>query len=208
MLFLKYWGKKFGPLVKELLNFFTQKIVKKLSNTGLGSEIEIWDTGSGKKTIPDPGSRCQKSTGSRIRITVGMSFLCVLFQIQNCRASCTTDFAVFPADLADCQQACTNFPFEACRADCFSRFANAPDPAIARASCSAACASICSVSSDTVGFQIGVSPGALARPFCPAPKLPVCQLSTGSTAVGRVFKFYSLFVVCNDLLRILISRLF
>jgi hypothetical protein len=44
--------------MKEL---FTQKIVKKLSR------IWVWDPGSGKP-IPDPGSRGQKGTGSRIRI--------------------------------------------------------------------------------------------------------------------------------------------
>ncbi len=33
---------------------------------GLGSGIR--DPGSGKKPIPDPGSRGQKGTGSRIRI--------------------------------------------------------------------------------------------------------------------------------------------
>ncbi len=43
---------------------FSQKIVTKLSN------IWVWDPGSGKNPfrIPDPGSRGQKSTGSRIRI--------------------------------------------------------------------------------------------------------------------------------------------
>ncbi len=68
ILVLKCWRKKFGPILKE---FFTQKIVNKLS------KIWVWDPGSGirdpgswirKKPIPDPGSRGQKGTGSRIRI--------------------------------------------------------------------------------------------------------------------------------------------
>jgi hypothetical protein len=47
--------------MKEL---FTPKIVKKLSR------IWVWDPGSEirKKPIPDPVSRGQKGTGSRIRI--------------------------------------------------------------------------------------------------------------------------------------------
>jgi hypothetical protein len=47
---------------QRIIELFTQKIVKKL--------FKIWsrDPGSGKKPIPDPGSRGQKGTGSRIRI--------------------------------------------------------------------------------------------------------------------------------------------
>jgi hypothetical protein len=63
---LKCLRKKFGPIFKELLkkNPKTQKIFNMLSN------IWVWDPGSGirKKPIPDPGSRGQKGTGSRIRI--------------------------------------------------------------------------------------------------------------------------------------------
>jgi hypothetical protein len=48
----------------RILELFTQKVVTKLS------KIWLWDPRSGirKKTIPDPGSRGQKGTGSRIRI--------------------------------------------------------------------------------------------------------------------------------------------
>jgi hypothetical protein len=54
---------------QRIIELFTQKIVNKLS------KIWVWDPGSGiqdpvsgKKPIPDPGSRGQKGTGSRIRI--------------------------------------------------------------------------------------------------------------------------------------------
>ncbi len=48
----------------RIIEFFTQKIVTKLS------KIWVWDPGSEirKKPIPDPGSRGHKSTGTRIRI--------------------------------------------------------------------------------------------------------------------------------------------
>ncbi len=48
------------------MEFFTQKVVTKLSKYEFGTR----DLGSGirKKPIPDPGSRGQKGTGSRIRI--------------------------------------------------------------------------------------------------------------------------------------------
>jgi len=50
----------------RILELFTQKVVTKLS------KIWLWDPRSGirKKTIPDPGSRGQKGTGSRIRIRI------------------------------------------------------------------------------------------------------------------------------------------
>jgi hypothetical protein len=71
-----YVATKFNKIVNEVLkkkiwaNFqriielFTKKIVKKLL------KIWSWDPGSGKNPfqIPDPGSRGQKGTGSRIRI--------------------------------------------------------------------------------------------------------------------------------------------
>jgi hypothetical protein len=49
---------------QRIIELFTQKIVNKLS------KIWVWDPGSEirKKPIPDPGSRGQKGTGSRIRI--------------------------------------------------------------------------------------------------------------------------------------------
>ncbi len=52
---------------QRIMKLFTQKIVNKLS------KIWVWDPGSGseirKKPIPDPGSKGQKGTGSRIRNT-------------------------------------------------------------------------------------------------------------------------------------------
>ncbi len=51
---------------KKIIELFTPKIVTKLSKIWVkdpGSEIR-------KKPIPDPGSRGQKGTGSRIRNTV------------------------------------------------------------------------------------------------------------------------------------------
>ena len=52
---------------QRIIELFTQKVVTKLS------KIWVWDPGSGigKKPIPDPGSRGQKGTGSRIRNTAG-----------------------------------------------------------------------------------------------------------------------------------------
>ncbi len=49
---------------QRIIELFTQKFVTKLS------KIWVWDPGSEtrKKPIPDPGSRGQKGTGSRIRI--------------------------------------------------------------------------------------------------------------------------------------------
>jgi hypothetical protein len=56
---IKIWAN-----FQRIIELFTQKIVTKLS------KIWIWDPGSGKNLfrIPDPGSRGQKGTGSRIRI--------------------------------------------------------------------------------------------------------------------------------------------
>ncbi len=59
---LNCWRKKIWANFQRIIELFTQKIVSKLSkNIGLGSGIL-------KKPIPDPGSRGQKGTGSRIRI--------------------------------------------------------------------------------------------------------------------------------------------
>jgi hypothetical protein len=59
--------KKIWPNFQRIIELFTQKIGAKLS------KIWVWDPGSeirdpesGKKPIPDPESRSQKSTGSRI----------------------------------------------------------------------------------------------------------------------------------------------
>jgi hypothetical protein len=65
--------KKIWANFQRIIELFAQKIVTKLS------KIWFWDPGSGildprsgirKKPIPDPGSRGQKGTGSRIRNTV------------------------------------------------------------------------------------------------------------------------------------------
>jgi hypothetical protein len=63
--------KKIWANFQRIIELFTQKIVTKLS------KIWIWDPGSGKKPIPDPGSRGQKSSGSatlRIRVADPHSF--------------------------------------------------------------------------------------------------------------------------------------
>jgi hypothetical protein len=58
--------KNFGKFSKNYRTFYSKKIVINLS------KIWIWDprsrSGIMKKPIPDPGSRGQKGTGSRIRI--------------------------------------------------------------------------------------------------------------------------------------------
>jgi hypothetical protein len=56
--------KKIWANFQIIVEVFTQIIFNMLSN------IWVWDPGSGirKKPIPDPGSRGQKGTGSRIRI--------------------------------------------------------------------------------------------------------------------------------------------
>jgi hypothetical protein len=70
--------KKIWANFQKIIELFTQKIVTKLSKIWVwdpGSGIRdpgsgIRDPGSGKNLfrIPDPGSRGQKGTGSRIRI--------------------------------------------------------------------------------------------------------------------------------------------
>jgi hypothetical protein len=56
--------KKIWHNFPRIIEVFTQKIVTK------PSKIWVWDPRSGirKKPIPDPGSRGQKGTGSRIQI--------------------------------------------------------------------------------------------------------------------------------------------
>ncbi len=66
MLFLKCLRKKFGPICKELLKFFTKNF--SICSQIYGFGIRDPRSGIRKKPIPDPGSRCQKGTGSRIRI--------------------------------------------------------------------------------------------------------------------------------------------
>jgi hypothetical protein len=62
--------KKIWPHFLRIIKLFTQKLFTKLS------KIWVWDPGSEmrKKPIPDPGSRGQKGTGSRIRNTVRNHF--------------------------------------------------------------------------------------------------------------------------------------
>jgi hypothetical protein len=45
---------------QRIIELFNQKVVTKLS------KIWVWDSGSGKKHIRDPGSRGQKGTGSQV----------------------------------------------------------------------------------------------------------------------------------------------
>ncbi len=56
--------KKMWANFQRIVEVYTQKFFNMLSN------IWVWDPGSEirKKPIQDPGSRGQKSTGSRIRI--------------------------------------------------------------------------------------------------------------------------------------------
>jgi hypothetical protein len=54
--------KKNWDNFQRIIELFIQKIVIKLS------KMWLWEPGSGKKPIPDLGSRGQKGTGSRIRI--------------------------------------------------------------------------------------------------------------------------------------------
>jgi hypothetical protein len=63
--------KKILASFQRIIELFTQKIVTELSKLWVwdpGSEIRDPRSGIRKKPIPDPGSRGQKGTGSRIRI--------------------------------------------------------------------------------------------------------------------------------------------
>jgi hypothetical protein len=120
-----------------------------------------------------------------------------MFQVTNCQASCTNSlFAnAVELDLRNCQQACTNFPAESCRVDCENRIAASPR----QSSCFAACSSICNFVTDPVDYQTGVSTRSL-RPFCPASKLPVCNLSLGSSALGTYCRFVSMIYIMGSLI--------
>ncbi len=81
--------KKIWATFQRIVKVFPQKIFNMLSN------IWVWDPGSGirdpgsgirKKPIPDPGSRGQKGTGSRIRNTVPL--LCVFFMANKLQYLC------------------------------------------------------------------------------------------------------------------------
>jgi hypothetical protein len=56
--------KKFLANFQRIIEIFSQKLSICSQKYGVG----IRDPGSEKKSIPDPGSRGQKGTGSRIRI--------------------------------------------------------------------------------------------------------------------------------------------
>jgi len=61
--------KKIFANFHKIIELFTKKICQKaLQNMVLGSGIRDPRSGIRKKPIPDPGSRGQKGTGSRIRI--------------------------------------------------------------------------------------------------------------------------------------------
>jgi hypothetical protein len=57
--------KKIGAIFKELLKFLPQKF--SICSQIYGFGIRDPRSGIRKKPIPDPGSRSQKGTGSRIR---------------------------------------------------------------------------------------------------------------------------------------------
>jgi hypothetical protein len=62
--------KKIWANFQRIIELFTKKIVTKLS------KIWVWDPGSGKNQfrIPDPGTRGQKCSGSRIRIRIRKTY--------------------------------------------------------------------------------------------------------------------------------------
>jgi hypothetical protein len=70
---------------QRIIELFTQKVVTKLSKYEFG----IRDPRSGirNKPIPDPGSRVQKGTGSRIRIhnngIIYLLFMYYWFRIRD-----------------------------------------------------------------------------------------------------------------------------
>jgi hypothetical protein len=71
ILVLRCWRKKFGPIFKELYNFLPNKLSLSSQKYGFGIRDPgsgIRDPGSGKNLfrIPDPGSRGEKGTRSRI----------------------------------------------------------------------------------------------------------------------------------------------
>ncbi len=79
ILFLICWRKKFGPIFQELWKFLPKTLSPSPQKYGFG----IGDPRSGirKKAIPDPGSRGQKGTGSRIRIrNTAQVLLVILFR--------------------------------------------------------------------------------------------------------------------------------
>ncbi len=57
---------KFGPIFKNCRTFYLKICHLALKNMSLGSGIRDQGSGIRKKPIPDPGSRGQKGTGSRI----------------------------------------------------------------------------------------------------------------------------------------------
>jgi ribosomal protein L19 len=74
--------KKIWANFQRIIELFTQKFVTKLS------KIWVWDPGSEIRKnlfrIPDPRSRGQKGTGSRIRIrNTGLKEAILVFRIKN-----------------------------------------------------------------------------------------------------------------------------
>ncbi len=63
-----------GQFLKNYRTFYQKNCQKALKNMVLGSGILDPRSGIRKKPIPDPGSRGQKGTGSRIRIRNTASF--------------------------------------------------------------------------------------------------------------------------------------
>ncbi len=84
--------KKTWSNFQRIIELFTQKIVTKLS------KIWIWDQGSGKNLfqVPDPGSRGQKGTGSRIWIrNTDLNIINIksMIKLTRCRLSiCLSKF--------------------------------------------------------------------------------------------------------------------
>ncbi len=82
--------KKIWAIFKELLKFLP--ITFSLSSLKYGFGIRDWDPGSGKNLfwIPDPGSRGQKDTGSRIRIrNTDLNTYIILYTLEN------TNYSIF-----------------------------------------------------------------------------------------------------------------
>jgi hypothetical protein len=80
--------KKTWANFQRIIELFTQKIVTKLSKIWIsdpGSEIR-------KKPIPDPGSRGQKSTGSRIPDPDPQHWLVTTFEVFGYWIFCNDEY--------------------------------------------------------------------------------------------------------------------
>jgi hypothetical protein len=93
--------KRIWAIFQRIIKLITQKIVTKLSKYGFGSGIRDPRSGIRKKPIPDPGSRGQKGTGSRIRIRNtakklgGHRHLQTGYEIQNRAGRSHLEFLLF-----------------------------------------------------------------------------------------------------------------